>query len=229
MNLNDLVIVITGASKGIGLTLANILHKKGSKVIGVYNNTLIEAPFDTYKCDIVNEKEIEKLFNYIKDTYGVLNVLVNCASLSIDNNFYEKSKEEFMKVLEVNLVGTFLMSREASKLMNNGVIINISSTNAFDTYNPISIDYDASKAGINNLTKNLALALPNIKVCGLAPNWVNTESVLEMDKDYLNSELKRVGQDYLLTKEEVANKIIEIIINDNIKSGTIIRMDGKNE
>ncbi len=229
MDLSGLVILVTGASKGIGRALTKTLYNYGATVIGVYNKTNINEIYDTYRCDISKEEEIKELFNYINKKYNKLDVLVNSAAISMDNDIYDKSKKEFMKVLEVNLVGTFLMCKYASLLMNKGVIVNISSTNATDTYNILSMDYDASKAGVTNLSKNLANRFPSIKVVTLEPNWVNTESVLEMDKEYLMKELKRVGQKKLLTKEEVVNKIIEIIIKDEIVSGIVIRMDGSNE
>jgi len=230
MDFAGLVVLITGASKGIGLSLSKIMHEYGATVIGVYNNTEIkDVLFDTYKCDISNEEEIKNLIKYVKEKHEKIDVVVNCAALSIDDDIYDKSKIDFMKVLEVNLVGTFLMCKYASLEMERGVIINISSTNANDTYNPISMDYDASKAGVENLTKNLAMRLPNLKICAIAPNWVATESVLEMNPNYLKDELKRIGQDKLLKKEDVALKIIEVIINDDIRSGEIIRMGGFNE
>lgn len=229
MDFSGLVVLITGASKGIGLTLANILHEYGATVIGVYNNTKIDCLFDTYKCDLKKEEDIKNLFKYIKDNHEKLDVVVNCAALSKDNDIYDKSKNEFMEVLEVNLVGTFLINKYASLMMDKGIIINISSTDAQDTFSPLSMDYAASKAGVENLTRNLALRFPNLKICALAPNWVNTETVLGMDPKYLESELKRVKQDKLLNKEEVAMKIIEIIINDDIRSGQIIRMRESNE
>lgn len=230
MDFAGYVVLITGASKGIGLCLAKILSEYGATVIGIYNNTIIkEALFDTYKCDISNEEEVKNLIKYVKEKHEKIDVVVNCAALSLDNDIYDKTKEEFIKVLEVNLVGTFLICKYASLEMEKGVIINLSSTDASDTFNPISIDYAASKAGIENVTKNLALRFPYLKICALAPNWVNTETVLNMDKEYLKNELKRVGQDKLLKKEEVALKIIEIMINDDIRSGEIIRMDGFNE
>ena len=231
MDFAGLVVLITGASKGIGKCLAEILHEYGATVIGIYNNTPINnVLFDTYKCDISKEEEIINLFQYIKEKHEKLDVLINCAALCIDDDIYDKSKEDFMKVLEVNLVGTFLMCKYGTKIMDKGVIINISSTDATDTFSPLSMDYAASKAGVENLTKNLAERFPNLKVCALAPNWVNTDTVLNMDKSYLASEMQRVGQDKLLSKEEVALKIIEIIINDDdYISGEIIRMSGMNE
>lgn len=229
MDFAGLVVLITGASRGIGLTLANILHEYGATVIGVYKETKIDALFDKYKCDISNESDIKALFQYIKDTHEKLDIVVNCAAIDLSNDIYDKSKDEFMKVLEVNLVGTFLMCKYASLMMDRGVIINISSTDANNTFNPLGMDYAASKAGIENLTKNLALRFQNIKFCALAPNWVDTETVLSMNPKYLKEELKRVNQSELLKKEEVALKIIEMIINDDIRSGEVIRMGGSNE
>lgn len=230
MDFTDSVILVTGASRGIGLYLSNLLTEYGAKVIGVYNKTKIKnVNFDTYKCDISNELEIKKLMNYIKINYGSLDVVVNCAALCLDNDLYDKTKKEFMKVLEVNLVGTFLICKYASLLMKKGVIVNISSTDAEDTFSTFSMDYAASKAGLENLTKNLALRLPNIKICAISPNWIDTETVLEMNQEYLKNELKRIGQKELLKKEEVVNKIIEIIVNDDIVSGDIIRMVCSNE
>ena len=230
MDFSNTVVLITGASKGIGLCLANLLLEYGAKVIGIYHNTkIINCNFDAYKCDISNELEIKKLMKYIKNKYGKLDVLVNSAALCLDNDIYNKTKKEFMKVLEVNLVGTFLMCKYASLIMNKGVIVNISSTDAYDTYSPISMDYAASKAGVENLTKNLAMKFPNIKICAIAPNWVNTETVLNMNPIYLQSEMERIGQKKLLTKEEVVIKIIEMIVSNDIVSGDIIRMVSSNE
>ena len=220
------IALITGASQGIGLTLSNMLLNKGYKIIGIYNNTVVnKKSIDYYKCNISNEEDIKRLFEYIKNKYKKIDILVNCAAISIDNDIYEKSKSEFMKVLEINVVGPFLMCKYLSKIMDKGIIINIASTDGIDTYSPISMDYSASKAALINLTENLALRFPKIRIYGIAPNWVDTDSTLNMNKEYLESELKRVGQNKLIKKEDVTLKIINIIENDNIKSGSIIRMD----
>jgi len=230
MDLSGLVVVVTGASKGIGLALANLLSDYHAEVIGIYNETKIKTDkFTTFKCDVSKEKDIKKLFDYVNEKYGKLDVLVNCAAICLDSDFYDKTKDEFMKVLEVNLVGTFLMCQYASRIMNNGVIINVSSTDATDTYSTYSMDYAASKAGVENLTKNLANRLPNIKVCAVSPNWVDTDTVLSMDEEYLKREMKRINQKELIKKEAVVIKIIEIMINSDIVSGDIIRMVSNNE
>ena len=228
MDFSNKVILITGASSGIGRTLLQIMRQYKAKVIGIYNNTYIDED-DYYKCDIKKEKDIKNLFKIIKKKYHKIDVLVNLAAYYQDNDMYDKSKKEFMDVLEVNLVGTFLMCKYASSLMDFGVIVNMSSTDATDTFNPLSMDYCASKAGIENLTKTLAMRLKNIRVCALAPNYVNTESAMAMDPEFLKSELERIGQKELLRKEDVALKIIEIIINSDFVSGSVVRMDGKDE
>ncbi len=230
MNLDGLVVLIIGGSSGIGNTLIDILHEYGATVIATYHNKKINNELiDTYYCDITDENSINELMNYIKSKHEKLDVLVNCSAIDMANDLYDKTKDEFMKVLEVNLVGSFLLMKEVSKIMSRGVIINLSSTDATDTYNTLSMDYAASKAGVENLVKNMAERLPNIKICAIAPNWVDTKSVLEMDPNYLKEEMNRIGQKELIKKEDVALKILEIIINDDIRSGDIVRMSGKDE
>ena len=157
----------------------------------------------------------------------IIDVLVNNAGCALDNDIFSKTKDEFMKVLEVNLVGTFLVTKHALEKLNPKTIINISSTDSVDTYNDISIDYCASKAGINVMTKILSSKFTNIKVCAVLPNWTSTPSVDEMDPIFLSSELKRIGQKRLLSSDEVANKVYEVVINENIKTGSLVRIDGE--
>ena len=118
------------------------------------------------KCDISKEEDIENLKQEIINKFNKLDVLVNNASIAIDTTFSDKTKENYMKILEINLVGTFLVSKIMSTIMNdNSSIINISSTNGIDTYYEYSLDYDSSKAGIINLSHNLANYLsPKIRV-----------------------------------------------------------------
>jgi len=228
---------VTGSAKGIGKELVIKLSERGYDVVITYNNSKKEAELlkeyveDNYnvnayifKCDISKEEDIISLRDYVINKYGKLDILINNAALSIDNSIDDKTKEEFMKVLEVNVVGTFLVTKYLYKYMDNGVIVNISSTDSEDTYSTLNIDYSASKAGINIITKTMALELENIKVIGVMPNWTNTESIREMNPDYLKSELERIGQEKLEEPEDVASNIINLIFDDDVKSGEIRRV-----
>lgn len=217
-------VLITGGGIGLGSSLARIFKSNNYDVIITYNTNKDKAlelskelNIKCIKLDLSNEKDIKEVF---KDD---IDILINNAALSMDNEIENKIKEEFMKVLEVNLVGTFLMCKYA---VENNVkeIINISSTDSVDTYSGLNIDYSSSKAGINILTKTFALTYPSIRIISILPNWIDTESVLEMEPNYLKEELKRVGQKKLLKKEDVSRKILEIL-NSNIKSGELVRID----
>lgn len=231
------VALITGCAKGIGREIALTLARDGYDIIGTYLTSeddilslkkkveFIGVKFDYYKLDLSNESEIDSFCNSIKSKYKNIDILINNAALSMDCEFEDKTKEEFMKVLEVNLVGPFLLIKNLYTLLDGGMIINISSTDGINTYQTLNIDYSASKAALINLTKSLALKLENIKIYALCPNWVNTESIREMNQDYLKNELKRIGQYKIIEPNTVADKVIEII-NSNIKSGSIIVMEG---
>ncbi len=232
-----MVAIVTGSSKGIGKELIKGFAKRGIDVIITYNTSEREALLlkkeiednynvksFIYKCDLSNEEDIKKLKESILKEYKNIDILINNAALSLDNSFDDKTKEEFMKVLEVNVVGTFLITKNLYKYMNKGTIVNISSTDSEDTYNEYNIDYSVSKAGINMLTKEEALIFDNIKVIGVMPNWTNTESVLEMNPEFLKNELKRIGQEKLEDKEEVASRIIDLIFDEKVISGEIRRV-----
>ena len=229
--------LVTGAAKGIGKEIVISIAKRNIDVIFTYNNSYDEANvlvdyinnnydinIKCFKCDISKEEDIINLKDNILSSNNHLDILINNAALSMDNYIEDKTKEEFMKVLEVNVVGTFLMTKYFYKYMDNGIIINVTSTDSEDTYSDINIDYSVSKAGINMLTKVCALDFKNIKVIGAMPNWTNTESVKEMNPDFLKKELDRIGQDKLEEPDEVAENIVNLIFDKTIKSGEIRRV-----
>ena len=228
--------LVTGCAKGIGREIALDLARSGYNIIGTYNTSLKEinelknriksigVNFDLYKLDISNENNINEMCSDIKQKYNNIDVFINNAALALDNNFLEKTKHEFMKVLEVNLVGPFLLIQKLNDVLNNSKIVNIASTDGINTYSKLSMDYSASKAGLINLTKSLALELENSKIYALCPNWVNTESIKEANPDYIREEMNRVGQKRLIEPKEVSNKVIEIIESD-MESGRIIIME----
>ena len=134
--------------------------------------------------------------------------------------------ENFRRILDVNLIGTFLVSKYASKIMNNGVIINISSTNGIDTTYPESLDYDASKAGVISLTHNLATEFaPNIRVNAVCPGWVNTEMNKELDDDFIKEETNKIKLGRFADPKEIADAVYNISISTYIND-SLIRVDG---
>ena len=237
--MNKKVVLITGAAKGIGAEVAKEFAKNGYQLILHYFTSVdkvvklkkeLEIKYNTevflVKADLSIELEINNMIKEICNKFDRIDVLVNNAALSMDCDILEKTKEQFIKVLEVNLIAPFLLVKKLSTVLEGGTVINISSTDADDTGSSFSIDYCASKAGLNSLTKTLALAYPNIRICAVAPNWVKTEAILEMDPVYLENELKRIGQKELIEPSVVAKKIMEIVENKKIISGTIGRIEG---
>ena len=230
--------LITGCSKGIGKAIAIALANRGYNIIGTYNTNLekikklkqeIEqrgVKFSYYKLDLLNDESIAKFFAEINKNYSKIDLLVNNAALSLDDELDNKTSKEFLDILKVNLVGPFSLIKEFKTKLN--IVINISSTDGINTYSKLNIDYSASKAGLINLTKSMALALPNIKIVAIAPNWVETEAIGQMDKEYLKQEMERINQKKLIHPKEVANKVIDILEN-NIKTGEIIVMEDSNE
>ena len=231
------VALITGCSKGIGKEIALDLARDGFDIIGTYNTSKMEMEFlkdkidcigvnfDYYKLDLTKDDEIDNFLDIINTKYSKIDLLINNAALSLDNEFEFKTKKEFINVLEVNLVGPFVLVQGLLKLLDGGIIINISSTDGINTYSKLNIDYSASKAGLINLTKSLALILDNIWVYAICPNWVDTESIREMNQEYLRAEMKRIGQYSLIDPKDISNKVLEIIYSE-IKSGSIIIMEG---
>jgi 3-oxoacyl-[acyl-carrier protein] reductase len=231
-------VLVTGSSKGIGKATVLKYAKEGYDVVINYNSDL-EGASETeklakefgvntlvVKCNISDEVEVIEMINKIKEVFGRLDVLVNNAGIAIDTLFEDKTVENFRKTLDVNLIGTFLVSKYASRIMDNGVIINIASTNGIDTVYPESVDYDASKAGVISLTHNFAGVLaPNIRVNAICPGWVNTEMNKELDKDFVAEETTKIKLGRFAEPEEVADAIYNISISTYINDA-IIRVDG---
>lgn len=231
-------VLITGASRGIGASIALEFAKNNYNVVISYNSSKCESEkVKEYieknykvkclmvKCDISSEIEVSHMVDLSLKKFGNIDVLINNASVSMDNDIMSKSKDEFLRVVEVNLVGTFLVTREVIKKCNVNTIVNISSTDSTSTYSKLNIDYSCSKAGVNILSKTFSLCYPDIKICTIMPNWVNSETVLSMNSDYLEEEMKRIGQKKLIDKEYVARKTYEVVVDKFIKNGDIIRID----
>ena len=215
-------ILVTGSAQGLGANIIEKFAKNGYNVIITYKSSknkaiILEDKIRKYnlnvisvKCDITKISDIRNLIKVVKSRFNNIEVLVNNASLSLDSSFENKSKEEFMKVLETNIYGTFLITRELIKKYKVEKVINISSTDSIDTYSDLNIDYSLSKCGINFMTKFFSNKYKDIKFYNILPNWINTETIQNMNSEYLESELRRVNQNKLIEPEYISNIIYEM-------------------
>ena len=237
-------VLVTGSSRGLGKTIILEYAKNGYDVIINYNNSEKEAlelkdyVESTYKvkalvvkCDISKESEIDSMIDIIYKEFDHLDILINNASIALDQDFELKTKEDFMKTLEVNLGGTYLLSKKIGLKMKErktGNIINISSTNGIDTTYPESIDYDASKSGVISLTHNFAnYFAPYIRVNCICPGWINTDMNKDLSKKFIEEETSKILLNRFAEPSEIANLAYFLgtdkssYINDSI-----IRIDG---
>mgnify|MGYP002675759326 FL=1 len=238
------VVLITGGSRGIGKSTAIEFAKNGYNIIINYlsddksaeqiKSFLVEnydVDVMTYKCDVKDELKVKCMVEDVINYFGRIDVLVNNAAIAIDTLVEDKNKDDFKKILDTNLIGPFILSRSVAKVMmenKKGSIINVSSTNAIDTYYEYSLDYDASKAALISLTHNLAkYYAPYIRVNAVAPGWVDTDMNKNLSLDYIKKEcediyLKRFGK-----PEEIA-KAIYFLASDNASyiTGEVLRVDG---
>ena len=229
------IILITGGTSGLGY--ATVKKLENCKIILTYNNNALKAEsmksenIDVFKCDMTSENDIKNLYNYVVEKYGYIDVLINNAAIAIDTLYEDKTKENFIKTLDTNLIGPFLLSRYFGDLMyqrKSGKIINISSTNGIDTNYTMSLDYDASKAGLISLTRNLALQYaPYVLVNAIAPGWINTEMNKNLDNDFIDNETKKILLNRFAEPEEIAN-VIKFLVSDDASyiNNTVIRVDG---
>jgi len=158
--------VVTGGARGLGEEISRYFASKGKNVLIVYNESHdnaiklkeeLENKYNvsilTFKCDISSDSDVSNLVEYIKSNNINITSLINNSGICIDSLYEDKTKDNFMRTLEVNVYGTFNISRALGNIMyesKKGSIVNLSSTNGINKYFPLSIDYDASKAAINS-------------------------------------------------------------------------------
>lgn len=242
--MNKTVVLVTGSSRGIGKACIKEFAKQGANVVINYCHheeealelkKEIEKEYNVealvIKCDVSNELEVENMVNEITDCFGGIDILVNNAGVARDSLLLDKTIKEFKRVLEVNLLGTYLCSKYVGKIMLNqkkGKIINISSTNAIDTYYPESCDYDASKAGVINLTHNLAREFaPFINVNCVCPGWTKTSMNKDLSIDQITKEKRNILLNRFAEPEEIANVVLFLSsAKANYINDAIIRVDG---
>ena len=235
------VVLVTGGARGIGRTICKTMAKCGYMVIANYNssedlaNTLkdeLKESVHLFKADISNENDVKSMIDEIVAKFGRIDVLVNNSAVCIDALFQDKTVENFRKTLDVNVVGTFMVSKYVGEVMYQqraGKIINMASTNGINTYFPMCIDYDASKAAIISLTHNLAMQFaPYVRVNAIAPGFIATESeIKDMDEEFIKSEEEKIMLKRAGTEQDVAN-LVKFLSSDESDyiNNEVIRIDG---
>lgn len=239
----DKVAMITGATRGIGKQIALTLANEGYNIILNYrteNDELKqlknEIENQNVKClavqgDVTNFEDCKQMIESAIKEFGKIDVLVNNAGITKDMLLARMKEEDFKQVIDVNLVGTFNMTKNIISYMmkaRNGRIINISSVVGI-AGNAGQTNYSASKAGIIGFTKSLAkeVASRNILVNAVAPGFIETNmtDVLKQEvKDEIakNIPLKRMG-----TPQDVANVVKFLASEDSSYiTGQVISVDG---
>ncbi len=243
------VVVVTGSSKGIGRAIA-LAFAKSNTYSGIVVNArkreeaerVAKEVQDIGNCDsiaviadISQEADCIRLIDEVVKHYGRIDVLVNNAGIQQEVPFEDISTEVWQKIIAVDLTGPFVCSREAVKHMLNqnpkgGCIINISSVHQIIP-KPHYLPYATSKAGIEMMTKTMALELAhnNIRVNVVAPGAIETDMNQELkeDKTELNKVLRRIPLRRIGTPEEIAN-MVEFLASDKASyvTGSTFFVDG---
>lgn len=241
-NMAEKVVLVTGSSRGIGRATIIEFASKGYNVVINYNkgkeeaNELkkyVENKFNVnalvIEADVANEKAVVNMIELIIKEFGRIDVVVNNAGIVFDRSFEEIMVDEFKRTLEVNVLGAFLVSREAAKYMKKGsTIINVSSTNGTKAISPECLDYNISKVGLQSLTRDLAFQFkPNIRVNAIAIGWADTDMNKDLPKEYIASETEKIYLERFAKPSEIAKTIYFLACEDSSYiNSEILTIDG---
>ena len=239
--MSNKVVLVTGSSRGIGKATIIEFAKRGYNVVINYLKSDDEAKVlkeeieSNYKikalvvkADVSNKNEVKNMIEQIINEFGHIDVLVNNAGIVYDRSVEEITIDEFKRTLEVNVIGAFITSREVSRYMKKGTIVNVSSTNGTKTISPECLDYNISKVGLQSLTRDLAFQLkPNIRVNAVAIGWADTDMNKDLPQDYIDDETSKIYLERFANPSEIA-KTIYFLASDESSyiNGEIVTIDG---
>ena len=248
MKLDKKVAIITGASRGIGRETALLFAKEGAAIVIDYfvsdyepdaeqNAKDLQCEIESiggkslmFQCDVRDESQILALVSKTIKEFGKIDILINNAGFVFDIPVKDRTLEQWNRTINTNLLGTYLCLKIVSERMSNGgSIVNASSTNAINSLNPESLDYDATKAGIITLTKNFAkhLAPRQIRVNATAVGWANTPMNAQLEDTFIGEEVKKIYLQRFAEPEEVARVNLFLVSSDSsyVNAVTIV-IDG---
>ncbi len=196
--LEGKVAIVTGSSRGIGLAIARRMAAEGASVVINYVAREAEAAAAVRgieeaggtalasQADVSSSADVRRLVAETKARFGRIDVLVNNAGIMVTRPVLETTEDDWDRTIDINLKGAYLCSKEVAPIMldqKSGTIINISSNSGLDHPSAMRFtEYVVSKAGMNGLTKALALALgPSITVNAICPGWIRTDMMEDID------------------------------------------------
>lgn len=240
---DDKIVLVTGAGRGIGASIAKRFAREGALVIVNYsgndeaaNNTVKEIKDEgcsafLYKCSVQNSDDVKKMVEYIIEKYKKIDVLVNNAGINKDGLMMRMSDDDFDSVIAVNLKGTFNCTKFVSRYMlkqRSGKIINISSVVGISG-NAGQVNYSASKAGIIGLTKSAAkeLAGRGINVNAIAPGYIDTDMTNVLSDSVKNEVMKAIPVGRMGSTHDISNAAAFLASEEaDYITGQVISVDG---
>ncbi|MGG7213088.1 3-oxoacyl-[acyl-carrier-protein] reductase [Clostridium nigeriense] len=235
--------IVTGGARGIGKEIARSLAENGANIAINYRKFTDEIKLFveelnslgvkvlTFKCDVSKEEEVEEFIKEVKNSFGSIDILVNNAGITKDGLLLRMSEKDFNDVIDVNLKGTFNMTKAVSGIMvrqRYGKIINISSVVGV-AGNAGQCNYAASKAGVIGFSKSIAreLASRNINVNVIAPGYINTDMTKVLPDKVKEEVLKTIPMKKIGEPREIAN--LALFLSSNLSdyiTGQVINVDG---
>ena len=237
------IVLVTGAGRGIGASIAKRFASEGAEVIVNYSGndeaaqktvdeiTAIGGQAQKYKCSVNDSESVKVMIDEIIKEFGRIDILVNNAGITKDGLMLRMTDEDFDRVIDVNLKGTFNCTKYVSKYMlkqKSGKIINISSVVGLSG-NAGQVNYSASKAGIIGITKSAAKELSSrgITVNAVAPGYVDTDMTKVLSDNIRNEILKNIPLQRMGNVEDISNCVAFLAFEDaSYITGQVISVDG---
>ncbi len=236
-------VVITGATRGIGKAVSVSFLERGATVIGIYGGNKeaanrfqsecqhLSGDLQLHQCDVADTQQVQSFFNTIEEQYDTIDILVNNAGIRQDKLLVLMDQENWQRVIDVNLTGTFNMCKYAVMLMlkqKYGRIINITSPVAHIGFAG-QTNYGASKAGQIGLTRSLCkeVARKKITVNCVSPGFIDTELIDDLSPELLKEYKKSVPMRRFGKVEEIADAVLFLASkNASYISGTVLDVNG---